>query len=163
VPIASHETAGTLTEKLAVVGAPAMVAPLRRLAGDGVLATATQPAAGATYAAKIERADAAIDWRAGAVRIDRQIRAFNPAPGAYSSLGGEPVKLWRAEPRAEEAAGAPPGTIIAVTGGALTVATGDGVLRVAELQPAGGRRMTAPAFVAGRRLVAGARFDATPS
>ena len=159
VPIGARETGATLERKLAAQGARALVAVLRRLEkGDAIEAT-PQPAAGVTYAAKIEKAEAAIDWRGRAVAIDRQIRAFDPAPGARSVLAGEPVKLWRAEPLAA-ASGLPPGTILAVDARGIVVVCGEGTLKIEEVQPAGGRRMSAAAFATGHRLEAGARFGA---
>jgi methionyl-tRNA formyltransferase len=113
-----------------------------------------------TYAAKIARADAAIHWGAGALAIDRQIRAFDPVPGAFTAHAGEPVKVWKAQPAMTEGAGAPPGTIVAVGATGIDVACGDGVLSLTEVQPAGGRRMSAAAFAAGRRIGRGQRFDA---
>jgi methionyl-tRNA formyltransferase len=160
VPIGPRETAATLERRLAATGAAALVTALRRLAA-GVAWTATpQPAEGVTYAAKIGRGEAAIDWSEPAAAIDRRVRAFDPAPGARTELAGEAVKLWRAEPAARPPGNSPPGTLIAVDGHGLLVACGDGALRIAELQPAGGRRMTAAAFAAGRRLAPGARFGA---
>jgi len=163
VPIAARETAGTLHDKLAACGARAIVTVLARLARDGELGANPQPAAGATYAAKIDRADAAIDWGAGASAIDRQVRAFDPVPGAHTSLAGEAVKVWVAEPAGTGGAGSLPGTVLAANAAGVVVACGEGTLRLLEVQPAGGRRMTAAAFIAGRRLAAGARFDVTAS
>ena len=133
----------------------------RRHAGDAraglPLAVTPQPDDGSTYAAKIERAEAAIDWRAGAAAIDRQVRAFDPAPGAFTAFAGDLVKLWRAD--AADGRGGAAGTIVAAGPEGLVVACGEGLLRINELQPAGGRRMDAAAFVAGRRVAPGQRFD----
>jgi len=159
ITIPPRATAGSLTGLLAVAGAAAIVATLARLGREGRLAATPQPAAGATYAAKIGRDDAAIDWHDSADAIDRRIRALDPAPGAFTALGGDAVKLWRAEPATEGGAAADPGTVLGTSGGALVVACGTGALRVVELQPAGGRRMDAAAFVAGRRILPGARFE----
>ena len=157
VPIGPRETAATLHDKLAAAGATAIVGTLRRLASGAPLAATPQPAEGSTYAAKVERADAAIDWRAPAAVIDRQIRAFDPAPGAFSSYAGDLVKLWRAE--AADGRGGAAGTVVAAGLDGVVVACGEGLLRITELQPAGGRRMDAAAFVSGRRVVPGQRFD----
>ena len=86
VRIAPRETAGTLHDKLAAAGARSIVAVLTRLARDGVLAATPQPVTGATYAEKVDRADAAIDWSNATETIDRLIRAFDPVPGAATSL-----------------------------------------------------------------------------
>ena len=163
VPIAPRETAGTLHDKLAARGAAAIVEVLRQLARHGPLAATPQPADGATYAGKIDRAEAAIDWSASATAIDRQVRAFDPVPGAYTALAGEKLKVWAAEPAGHERAGAAPGTVLAASAHTLLVACGEGALRLTQLQPAGGRRMDAAALVAGRRIAQGARFDALPA
>jgi methionyl-tRNA formyltransferase len=159
--IGPRDTGGTLHDRLAGLGAGALVAVLARLARDGALVATPQPSEGATYAAKITRADTAIDWRASAAVIDRQVRAFDPVPGAATQRAGEPVKLWTATPVAIAARQGEPGEVLGVDGGALVVACGEGALRITELQPAGSRRMSAAAYVAGRRLVPGARFDPT--
>ena len=162
IPIAPRETAGTLHDKLAAAGTRAIVAVLDRLARDGALAAVPQPAQGASYAAKITREDTVIDWRTSALHIDRQVRAFDPAPGAATARDGELVKVWAAEPVAAPALEGDPGRVLSADGNGVVVACGQGALRVTELQPAGGRRMTAAAYVAGRQIGPGARFDLTP-
>jgi len=162
IPIAARETGGSLHDKLAAAGASAIVAVLERLEREGAIHGAPQPAGGATYAAKLTRADAAVDWRDSAAAIDRQVRALDPVPGAFTGRGGEPVKLWVAEPAAAAARQGDPGEVLAADADGVVVACGEGALRIAELQPAGGRRMSAAAFVAGRRIAAGQRFDVTP-
>ena len=153
--IGPAETTGALTERLAILGAEAIVAALRKLERDRALASTPQPAAGATYAAKIEPAQAALDWTRSATDLDRQVRAFDPAPGARFPLGADAVKVWRAQPAHGSG---DPGTVLAVTPEALEVACGEGSLRLLMVQPPGGRRMAGGAFAAGRRLVAGARL-----
>ena len=101
-----------------------------------------------------------IDWSANAAAIDRQIRAFDPAPGAYTVLDGETVKVWRAGPAPTMLREGLPGTVLEADGRGIVVACGEGKVRIEELQPAGGRRMTAAAFAAGRRLEPGAWFGA---
>lgn len=160
VPIGSRDTGATLERKLATEGARALVAVLCRLDAGGAIPATPQPVAGATYAAKIDKAEAVVDWRGHAVAIDRQIRAFDPVPGARSVLAGEPVTLWRAGPSATAPREGVPGTVLGVNAGGIVVACGEGALRIEEIQPAGGRRMAAAAFAAGRRLEAGARFGA---
>jgi methionyl-tRNA formyltransferase len=161
VPIAPRETAGTLHGKLAAAGARAIVAALTRLARDGALERTPQPTTGATYASKVERADAAIDWSAASEAIDRQVRAFDPVPGAATVLGDLGVKVWRAEP-ITLATTAAAGTIVGAGWQGIDVACGHGVLRLCEVQPANGKRMLAVAFAAGRGVVAGMRFGAPP-
>jgi methionyl-tRNA formyltransferase len=158
VPIGPRDTAATLEHKLAVQGGVCLVGHLRRLAAGTAGQPVAQPAEGVTYAAKIRNEEAVIDWNASAVAVDRQVRAFDPAPGASTLLAGERIKLWRAHPAPLVARGPAPGTVLATDRDAIVVACGDGALVIAELQPAGSRRMSAAAFVAGRRLTPGARL-----
>jgi methionyl-tRNA formyltransferase len=108
-----------------------------------------------TYAAKIEKADTRLDWTQPAKALERAVRAFRPAPGAYGLLDGAPVKLWRA--RVVDGAGAP-GSVLR-TGDDLVIACGDGALAVSELQRAGGRKLSAQEFLRGHRLAPGAQFS----
>jgi methionyl-tRNA formyltransferase len=154
-----RETAGTLHDRVAIAGAEAIVATLRTLECEGRLAGTPQPAAGATYANKIGRDDARLDWTREAATLDRQVRAMDPVPGAWTTFGGDDVKVWRATPLPASPA-APPGTVLAVGTPGIDVACGHGALRIEVLQPAGGRRMDATAFVAGRAVAPGAHFGA---
>jgi methionyl-tRNA formyltransferase len=159
VPIAPRETAGTLTTRLAAAGAEAIVRVLARIArGDVPVATA-QPADGATYAAKVGRDEARLDWTLAATTLDRVVRAFDPAPGAFTELAGAPLKVWSAEP-GDGPPGPAPGTVVAVGAGGIDVRCGEGVLRLVTVQPAGGKRMSAAAFAAGRALAPGVVFGA---
>jgi len=162
VPIAPRDTAGVLHERLAAAGAAAIVDVLHRLARDGALASTPQPGAGATYAAKLDRADATIDWTMPAVEIDARIRAFDPVPGALTHWRDEAVKVWSAQPSSARA-GTPPGTVFGVGAEGIDVACGEGVLRLTLVQPAGGKRMDASAFATGRALRPGMRFGASAS
>ncbi len=161
VPVAidPRETAATLHDKLAAAGAIAVVDVLSRLARDGVLKATPQPAAGATYAAKVERSDAIIDWSGRADAIDRHIRALDPVPGATTHFGALGVKVWRADPIAREHI-APAGTVVAVGKDGIDVACGEGTLRLREVQPSNGKRMAASAFAAGHAVAPGTRFGA---
>jgi methionyl-tRNA formyltransferase len=158
VPIAPRDTAGALTDRLAAAGAEAIVRTLATLANAGALAAQPQDASAASYAGKIERADAAIHWDDDAATIDRAIRAFNPAPGAFARLQGATIKIWAAEP--VSGSPGPAGRIVSADGNGLLVACGRGALRVRELQRAGGRRLSAAAFLAGHPVAAGTTFDA---
>jgi len=151
------ETAGSLTPKLAAAGATAMVETLERLRREGVLTRTAQPAEGACYARRIEADEAAVHWAAPAAAIERKLRALDPEPGAHGWLGGERIKLWRAE-LIDDPIPRVPGIVVATGPQGIDVACGEGVLRVIELQPPGGRRMSAAAFLAGRKLAPGARF-----
>jgi methionyl-tRNA formyltransferase len=156
VAIADDDTAGTLHDRLAALGACEIVAALASLGP-----AQAQDESRATYAEKITARDARIDWTRPAVEIARRIRALNPAPGAATMLDGKPVKLWCAHPGAGEAV--VPGTVAAVTPGSIVIGCGSGALVVTELQRAGSRRMSAGAFAAGLHLKAGASFEAMPS
>jgi methionyl-tRNA formyltransferase len=159
VAIAPRETAGTLQDKLAAAGARSILAVLACLARNGVLEATPQPLTGATYAEKVERVDAAIEWTNAAETIDRQIRAFDPAPGATTHFDGQAVKVWSADPIAKEC-DATAGTVLATANEGIDVGCGRGVLRLRELQPANGRRMSAAAFAAGHGVVPGRCFGA---
>ena len=155
LPILADDTAGSLHDKLAALGARAIVALLPRLQAGEVSAEAQDDSL-ATYAKKIGKEEAAIDWRRSAMELDRQIRAFNPVPGAYTQVGGEAVKIWRAHPADDRGQ---PGELIGVGRDALRVACGEGALDLLELQKAGAKRMPVAAFLAGNPLAAGQRFD----
>ena len=157
IAIAAEDTAGTVHDKLAVLGARCIVEALPAIA-DGTLKAVPQSEAGATYAPKIAKNEAAIDWRREAVEMDRQVRAFNPFPGAYSTLRGEPLKVWRAT--VASGSPAPPGTILRADTHGIVVACGNGALCATELQRAGGKRLAAADFLRGLSLAAGERFDA---
>ncbi len=151
-PIAADDTTATLHDKLAALGAELAVEALGKLP----LPAEPQPAEGVTYAHKIEKAEAAIDWSRGAAELDRHIRAFNPFPGAQAQFGGQTVKLWRAVPTSGSGT---PGTILAVDRQQIVVACGEGALAVSELQKAGGKRLPVQQFLAGHPLKAGESFD----
>ena len=155
VQITANETAGTLHDKLADMGARLIVETLAKLPIDAV----AQPQIGVTYAAKIEKAEAQIDWRRPAREIERQIRAFNPFPGAAGTLDGAAIKVWRSE---LVAAAAPPGTVVSVERSGIVVACGDGGLCLTELQKAGGKRLPVAQFLAGNPIAPGKTF-ALPS
>ena len=143
VPIGARDTAGSLTEGLARLGAEAIVDTLRQL---GSLEPVPQPAEGVTYAAKISREDARIDWTDEARVIDRLVRAFNPVPGAETHFAGQPLKIWAAEPVAGVGQ---PGQVLSASPQGIVIACGGDALRVTELQRAGARRMKADEFLRG--------------
>ena len=109
----------------------------------------------ATYAAKLSKEEARLDWARPAAELARAVRAFNPAPGAWTPFEDAPLKIWSARAVAGQGA---PGTVIAA-GDALVVATGDGALRLVELQRAGGKPVTADAFLRGASVPAGTRLQ----
>ncbi|MBM2886139.1 methionyl-tRNA formyltransferase [Chromobacterium phragmitis] len=152
VAIAGDETAATLHDKLAACGAQAIVETLGRL---DAIAPQKQPEEGVTYAQKLSKAEAEIDWTLPAAAVARAIRAYNPAPGAFTSLNGEPLKLWLAS---AEAGRAEPGMVVAADADGVLVGAGEGLVRVSVLQAAGGKRLAARDFVAGRASLAGTRL-----
>jgi methionyl-tRNA formyltransferase len=142
--IGARDTTGTLTESVARLGAAAIVEVLHRL---DELEPRPQDVARATYAAKIGRHEASIDWGLDAEHIDRQVRAFNPAPGAEAEIRGLRVKVWEAEPVFPESG--PPGSLIPSPAGDLVVACGRGALRLLVVQRSGARRLPASEFLHG--------------
>jgi methionyl-tRNA formyltransferase len=151
VAITEDDTAQTLHDKLAQLGAHAIVRALRT-----PTAAHAQDAANATYAEKITKAEASIDWSRSAVDICRQVRAFNPAPGAATTWNGTPLKIWSAKCAA--AGAALPGTVLDISADGIVVAAGKDAVKIAELQKAGAKRMNAAMFLGGSTLGAGARL-----
>ncbi|MBK6355900.1 MAG: methionyl-tRNA formyltransferase [Betaproteobacteria bacterium] len=150
-PINASDTTATLHDRLAELGARLIVEALGKLP----LPAEPQPADGVTYAHKIEKAEALIDWSKSAAALDRHIRAFNPFPGAQALFGGQTVKLWQATPVAGDGE---IGTILAVDRSSVVIACGEGALAVSELQKAGGKRLPVQQFLAGHPLKVGDRF-----
>jgi methionyl-tRNA formyltransferase len=168
-PILPDETASELATRLSELGAEALVEALALLAA-GTLEEVEQDHARATFAPKISRETARIDWARPAHEVARLIRGMDEVPGAWTTLDGDPIKLFR--PTVVDIAGAIgladaegrrghdrplPGTVLSVEG-ALVVATGDGALAIREVHAPGARRMPATDWVRGRRLEAGRRF-----
>ena len=159
--ILPSDTTGSLHNRLARLGADLVVRALPELA-SGALRPLAQDHAGATYAAKISRDEAVMDFLQPAAALERRVRALDPAPGAVARLAGEAVKVWRAE-GAGPAAGAP-GTIVSADRHGVLVACGDGeALRLLELQRPGGRRLTAAAFLQGFPLSPGTLAGTGPA
>jgi methionyl-tRNA formyltransferase len=152
--IAADDTTGSLSDKLAILGAQLIVSALRDI--DRLVAT-PQPASGASYAPKIDKAEAWLDWAASAAVLERKVRAFDPFPGAVALFGAIPVKLWRVRASAAGATSTP-GTVLAANAGGIQVACGEGELVITELQRAGGKRLTAREFLAGTPIRAGDRL-----
>lgn len=155
VPIADDDTAQILHDKLAITGAQLLLRTLQERPQP-----VAQNGACATYAAKISRAEAHIDWTRPATEIDRLIRAFNPAPGAYTTWHGQTLKIWRAKPVVAAVSGTTAGTVVQAGGNDVVVAAGTGAIHLLELQRAGGKRLTSRQFLAGTPIAAGARFEA---
>jgi methionyl-tRNA formyltransferase len=164
VGIAERETAGTLHDRLADLGGELIVEVLEAVAHGGARER-PQPQSGITYAQKINKAEALIDWGEDAPGILRRVRAFNPWPIAETRLDGAQLRIWDAELAAAEApvatvppASAPPGTVVAVSSAGIDVACGHGVLRILRLQLAGRKPLAAQEFIKAQRL-AGLRFS----
>ncbi len=151
-PILPDDTSATLHDRLAALGARLVVDALEGLP----LPATPQVLDGVTYAQKIGKAEAQVDWSQSAAELDLHIRAFNPFPGAQAQFGGQTVKLWRAAP--VEGSGEK-GQILQVDRNRVVVACGSGALAVSELQKAGGKRLAVREFLAGHPLKAGDRFD----
>jgi len=154
VPIAADDNALTLHDKLAFTGARLLLRVLQEQPQ-----AVPQDDAQASYAAKISRSEAHIDWTRPAVEIDRLIRAFNPVPGAYTTWNGQTLKIWRAEP-APAVSGTTAGTVVQADPEGVVVAAGSGAIRLIELQRAGGKRLAPRQFLAGTPIDAGTRFEA---
>lgn len=155
LPIATDETAGSLHDRLATLGAQMIVQLLSDLERGAPVSASPQPADGATYARKIGKGEAALDWRKPAVELDREVRAFNPFPGSRSAIDGVEIKVWHAhriDVRGE------PGQVLAAGDDGIVVGCGDGALVLTELQRAGAKRLAAREFLSGHRLAAGSRF-----
>ncbi len=142
-PIAQDDTAATLHDTLAALGARLVVQGLERLA-RGTLKAVPQPAEGATYARKIEKSEAQIAWDQPAAVIERRLRAFDPFPGASTDIGGQAVKVWRGRVAAGRGA---PGQVLDAADGRIVIACGEGALELLEVQLPGGRRIAAREFL----------------
>jgi methionyl-tRNA formyltransferase len=165
IAVAERETGATLHDRLSELGAALIVETLDAVAARGIREDA-QPGEGATYAAKIHKAEAQIDWREDALQILRRVRAFNPWPVAETHWQGTQLRVWDAELAPADATAAPgravtggaePGQVIAASGTGIDVACGTGVLRILRLQLAGRKALAAGDFIKAQRLD-GARF-----
>jgi methionyl-tRNA formyltransferase len=165
IDIGAHDTGKTLHDRLAVLGAELIGGVLAELSNHSVREV-TQPPDGVTYAQKIDKAEALIDWRQDAVQVGRRVRAFNPWPVAETRLNGAQLRIWDAEVCEAEmhhakgrnaAPEAQPGTVLGAAHDGIDVACGRGVLRILRLQLAGRKPLGPRDFLAGQRLD-GARF-----
>jgi len=145
IPIGVEDTAGELHDRLSALGAGAITEALANL---DRLTPEAQPQDGVTYAEKIDKAEARVDWTHPAPHIDRQIRGLSPFPGAWTMIGGKRVKLLRCR---LAKGNAPPGTVL----DGLTIACGQGAVEITELQPEGKPRMAAEAYLRGARIAPG--------
>ncbi len=159
IPIEATDTQGTLKEKLAELGAVAMLEALD-LVSRGALLETPQDEALATYTKQVEKKDAVIDWNGGAAQIERITRAYDPWPVARTRLGSDEVLIWRATVEDDSQWGGPPcppGTIVSLKPNPV-VQCGTGRLALIEVQAPGRKRISAADFLRGKRVEAGARF-----
>jgi len=148
--IGAQETAGELHDRLAVLGAGLLLRTLAPILEGSAIFT-PQPAIGMSYAPKIAKADARLDWSLDAISLDRRIRAYNPWPVCETTLDGVQLRCWLGTPL-PGGPGRAPGTIVAAGADGIDVQTGDGLLRLLDVQVAGGRRLAAGIFASGRAL-----------
>jgi methionyl-tRNA formyltransferase len=146
ISIDPQDSTGSLHDRLARLGGELVVEALARL---DELVPVVQPEAGVTYASKILKAEAQLDWNQAADVLARKVRAFDPFPGAVVTLAGEPVKAWRGT---TEAGSGRPGQVLAADSSGIVVACGEGVLRLTELQKPGSRRVGVADFLNGSSL-----------
>ena len=146
------DTANEVHDALMNLGAEAIVADLQQLKAEGRLKSVKQPEEGVTYAQKLSKEEARIDWNESAAVIERKIRAFNPVPAAWVEYQGKPMKIWRAEAVAQQGRA---GEVLSCSTDGLVVACGENALKITELQPSGSKRMDIAAFAAGHTVEAG--------
>ncbi len=154
LPIQPDDTTGSLHDRLAALGGRAIVTALQQL--DGLQAV-PQPDIGVTYAAKISKAEAVLDFSRDADELARAVRAFNPAPGAVTQFNATTLKIWRAHATADTGT---VGALLRADASGLLVACGSGALCLTEIQPAGGKRLSASQFIAGYSVTPDTRFGA---
>ena len=139
-PISAEDTGGSLHDRLAVLGAEVLADGLARVVAGEWLVAREQPGQGVTYAHKLDKAEARLDWSLPAPTLERTVRAFDPWPVAEADIGGERLRIWSAR-AADMPHAATPGQLLAAGPTGIDVACGEGVLRILEVQRAGGRRI----------------------
>ena len=146
------DTANEVHDALMNLGAAAIVADLQQLKTEGRLKSVKQPEEGVTYAQKLSKEEARIDWNESAAVIERKIRAFNPVPAAWVEYQGKLMKIWRAEVVAQQGRA---GEVLSCSSDGLIIACGANALKITQLQPSGSKRMDIAAFAAGHTVEAG--------
>jgi len=157
IPIGADDNAATLHDRLADLGGRLLVDTLAQLE-RGAIVPQAQDNARATYAAKLKKEEARLDWNAHAELLARRVRAFNPWPVAHTTLDGQTLRLWHAQVESGTPAGQPPGTVLTADADGVLVQCATGVLRITRLQLEGGKVLDARAFLNGRPLPAGTRL-----
>lgn len=150
--IAPGDTAATLHDRLAELGAASLLDCLQQLAMGKPPTAVSQATSGVTYAAKLEKAGAQLNWSLDAVTLERRVRAFNPWPVAWCELSGERTRIWAARALAGPAT-QPPGTIVSATAAGIDIVAAKGLLRLLQLQRPGGRQLSAAEYINARPLV----------
>lgn len=148
-PISRDDTGGTLHDRLAILGAETLAEGLARVLAGGTLAATPQAAEGVAYAHKLDKAESALDFNRPAIALERQVRAFDPWPGSDAEITGERVRVWGAC-ALDHAQQAEAGRVIGVSREGITIACGEGALRITTLQRAGGRRISAADYLNAR-------------
>jgi methionyl-tRNA formyltransferase len=157
VPIGTHTRTADLHDSLAELGGRLIVQALAQLA-HGPLTGQPQPLEGVSYAHKIDKTEAPIDWARPALQIDRRVRAFDPFPGACTTYQGEVIKVWQAECGTTDRPEVAPGTVVSLGPQGLGVACGQGLLHLTVLQRAGGKRLPVAEFLRGCPVQVGERL-----
>jgi methionyl-tRNA formyltransferase len=155
-PIARADTGGSLHDRLSALGAEVLLEGLRRILAGETLAATPQVEAGATYAHKLEKAEASLDFSRPAPLLERQVRAFDPWPVAEGEIAGEKLRIWAAE-AVPAGHGHAPGSVIATSRHGIELACGEGALRITALQRAGGKRISAADYLNARPELRGVR------
>ena len=162
VPVAEDETGGSLFDKLMDAGAKQLILTMDKIWSGEAVRTPQPQESPTPYAKMLTRAMGQIDWSRSAQEIERMVRALDPWPSAYTYLNGKMLKLWKSAvadengvPAKRDGAAATPGEIVCVTSDAMDVQTGEGILRLLEVQPEGRKRMNTDAFIRGYHPEAG--------
>ena len=148
-PISRDDTGGMLHDRLAILGAETLAEGLARVLAGGTLAATPQAVEGVAYAHKLDKAESALDFNRPAIALERQVRAFDPWPGSDAEIAGERVRVWGAC-ALDHAQQAEAGRVIGVSREGITIACGEGALRITTLQRAGGRRISAADYLNAR-------------
>jgi len=157
IPIGADDNAATLHDLLAELGGRLLVDALAQLT-RGAIVPQAQDNARATYAAKLKKEEARLDWNADAELLARRVRAFNPWPVAHTTIDGQTLRLWHAQAESGTPVGQPPGTVLTADADGVRVQCATGVLRITRLQLEGGNVLDVRAFLNGRPLPAGTRL-----